>query len=329
MEQFVRLMYPFWFLGLLFFLLCIAWFRIKFYKSVVYCYTLTATIAQEGFASSHPYKKIFFGIRFIALAILALLICRPQLVDVKSNVNVEGIDIVLALDISGSMNFSDYQDDRRTRIEVAKQEAKHFVNKRENDAIGLVVFANDAVSRCPLTVDKTVLMEMIDQIKIGLISPDGTRLFTGMITAANRLKKSKAHSKIIILLTDGEPSKDTVDRQTALDVVKQLGIKIYTIGIGSEQQEWVVDPWYGTIAKPCINKALLTNIADETGGRFFNVRSAADMRSVYNEIDNLERTKNQIDIFSNFYEIFVPFAWFVVALMLFELIVSSLWWYGL
>lgn len=329
MEQFLRLVHPLVCVALLAIVALVVWMRLTFHKPIVYCYTLATTIAKAGFASKHPYKKIFFGMRLLALAILAILIARPQLVDTRSQVSVDGIDIVLVLDVSGSMQFSDYKDDRRMRIDVAKHEAKRFIRKRENDAIGLVLFANDAVSRCPLTIDKSVLIDMIDQTKLGLIDPDGTRLFTGMITAANRLKRSKAKSKIMILLTDGEPTRETIDKQTALDVVKQLGIKVYTIGIGSEKQEWVVHPWYGTIPKPRINKALLTTIAHETGGKFFNVGSAADMRAVYDEIDNLEKTENQMNVFSNFYDIFVPFAWLVLALIMAELILSSLWWYGL
>lgn len=170
---------------------------------------------------------------------------------------------------------------------------------------------------------------MIEELKIGLIDPSGTRLFTGILTAANRLKNSKAKSKVMILLTDGEPSKGDADAVATLDIVKKLGIKIYTIGIGNEEEQYIVHPWYGTILKPRINKELLTMIACETGGRFFNAKNAVDMRSVYNIIDQLEKTKYETSVFNRYYDLFIFLGWFVLFFVCAELALSSLVWFRL
>lgn len=311
------------------FILFFAWAHFVFRRRVMYSHTRVAECQNIGLQSTHPHKKIIYCLRFLSLITLALLVGKPQLVDQRSSIRVEGIDIVLVLDVSGSMEFRDYSDDNRTRLEVARAEAKHFIAKRDNDAIGLVVFGNDAVSRAPLTVDKKILKTMIDTLKIGLIDPSGTCLFTGILTAANRLKNSKARSKVMILLTDGEPSKGDADPVTTLDIVKKIGIKIYTIGIGSEEEQYIVHPWYGTILKPRINKELLTMIARETGGQFFNAKNAVDMRSVYNVIDQLEKTEYETNLFSCYYDLFVLLGWCVLFFLMIEVVLSSLVWFRL
>jgi len=267
--------------------------------------------------------------RFITLFILALLIGKPQSVDSRSQIKVEGIDIVLALDVSGSMQHQDDQEDGRSRVEIAKDEAIRFIEKRDNDAIGLVVFAHDAVSRVPLTLDKSLLKNTVKDLQIGVINPDGTFLFTGIVTAANRLKHSKSSSKIMILLTDGEPSEGDTNPRQALDVAKKLGIKIYTIGIGSDQEEFMMHPLYGMIPKPRVNTELLEKIAQETGGQSFLAKDSEDMRRVYDTIDALEKTELEAPIFSKYYDIFMPFVWFIIYLVLLELVVSSLLWFSI
>lgn len=330
MDFFLRFYYPLAFILSLVILLVIGALKYLYARSVMYKYSLVGQLYQAGLGSSHPYKKVLNILRILSLLVLAILIGKPQLVDYRSHMHVEGIDIVLALDISGSMRFQDYEDDHRPRIEIAKDEAKYFVDKRDNDAIGLVVFGNDAVTRCPLTVDKKIIKEMIDDLHIGLVDPDGTLLCTGLMTAFNRLKQSEATSKIVILLTDGEPSQNDEAPETVIAIAKQLRIKVYTIGIGSEEAGYMFHPLYGQIAaRPSINKALLHTIATETGGMFFNARNAQEMRTVYTTIDALEKTEYKTDIYNNYYDVFMPLLWIVLLLIGCEIILSSLVWFGL
>jgi len=267
--------------------------------------------------------------RSLVLLLLAFLIAKPQLVDSHSKLKVEGIDIVLAIDVSGSMQIQDHKDDQRSRIEIAKAEAIRFIEKRDNDAIGLVIFGADAVSRCPLTLDKTILKKMVYDLDIGVIPPDGTVISTALVTAVNRLRSSKAKSKVIILLTDGEPSQGDMPVPIAIDVAKKLGIKVYTVGIGSDEERSFMHPLYGPIVLPKVNSELLTKISAQTGGQFFMARSAKDMREIYDKIDSLERTEIEAPVFSNFLDIFVPIVWFICAVLMLELLLSSFIWFGL
>jgi len=309
------------FLGLL------IWLRKRYYKPVLYQYSLAAELYNNKMVNMHPYKKIFYVLRFFILLLLAFLIAKPQLVDSRSKVSVEGIDIVLVLDVSGSMQFQDYDD--RSRVDVAKEEAIRFIKKREYDALGLVIFGKDAVSRCPITLDRALLKTIVDELNIGVIDPDGTMLITAMITAANRLKHSQAKSKVMIVLTDGEPSEGDMDPSVAIEVAKRLGIKIYTVGIGSEEDEMLMHPLYGLIAKPKVNKELLTDVAKKTGGYCFMAHNARDMRHVYDTIDRLEKTEHEAPVFGKYYDISTPFIFMTIGLVILEIVLSSLIWFAL
>lgn len=298
-------------------------------KQPAYRYSLGGVIASLGSGGTHPYKIVFFLIRFAVLIALALLIAKPQLVDNKSKVTVEGIDIILVMDVSGSMQFQDYADDERSRLDSAKEEAIRFVQKRINDPIGIVIFANDAISRCPLTLDKKILENIIAGLHIGVINHEGTLLSTAMMTALNRLKKSEAKSKIMIVLTDGEPSQGDMDPNLVIETAKKLGVKIYTVGIGSDKDELMMHPLFGMIPKPKINKELLTLVATKTGGQFFQVRSTQDMRKMYDTIDTLEKQKIETSLFNNYYDIFLPFVWAIFIVMLIELTLSATWWFSI
>ncbi len=306
----------------------IAWLRYRFYRQTTYRHSLTGTFKKSAFIHTHPRNAIFFIIRFLTLLILALLIARPQWVNVQSKVPVEAISIILLLDLSGSMQFQD-DGDNRSRVEVAKIEAVRFIEKRINDAIGLVIFGKDALSRCPITHDKKLLKDMVNDLNIGVIDPDGTMLATAIITAANRLKHVKTKSKVMILLTDGEPSEGDMNPDMAVEIAKKMGIKIYTVGIGSEQEEVFVHPLYGIVAKPKVNSNLLKKIARETNGQFFMAHNARDMRTIYDTIDQLEKTKLEVPIFSDYHDIFFPVVLSIVALILTELGLSTFMWFGI
>ncbi len=323
--RFAQLSFLYALIPLLFLLI---WLRKRYRKPVLYQYSLATELYNNNVVSAHPYKKIFYALRFLLLLLLALLIAKPQLVDSSSKVSVEGIDIALVLDVSGSMQFQDY--DERSRVEVAKQEAIRFIKKREHDALGLVIFGKDAVSRCPITSDRTLLKTIVDEVKIGgVIDPDGTMLITAMITAANLLKHSKAKSKVMIVLTDGEPSEGDMDPSVAIEVAKRLGIKIYTVGIGSEEDEMLMHPFYGLIAKPKVNKELLTAVAKKTGGCYFMAHNTQDMRHIYDTIDRLEKTEHDVPLFSKYYDIFTPFIFMTIGLVILEIVLSSFVWFAL
>jgi len=328
MIYFLRFAQLFFLYILLPFLGLLVWLRKYYHKPVIYKYSLATELATNKGASNHPYKKIFYFLRFLLLLLLVLLIAKPQVVDSRSKVPIEGIDIVLVLDVSGSMQFQDY--DERSRVDVAKEEAIRFITKREYDALGLVIFGKDAVSRCPITFEKEFLKTIVEEVKIGgIIDPDGTMLIAAMITAANLLKHSKAKSRVMIVLTDGEPSEGDMDPSVAIEVAKRLGIKIYTVGIGSEEDEMFMHPFYGLIAKPKVNKELLTTIAEKTGGRYFMAHNRQDMRNIYDTIDQLEKTEHDVPLFSRYYDIFTPFIFVTIGLVLLEIMLSSFIWFAL
>ncbi len=310
----------------------IMFYRWRWHKSPRYCFPLADNLKREGQLKNTYHKKIFFLLRAISLFGLALLVARPQMVDEKSMINVDGVDIVLTLDVSGSMQCIDDIKDRRTRFQVAQHEAIRFVEKRVNDPIGLVIFAHDVFSHCPLTLDKHFLKEIIGAMQLGIINPHGTFLGTGLATAVNRLKNSKAKSKIVILLTDGEPTPpEKIDVDTAIDLAKKCGVKVYVIGIGNEKGAYIQHPIFGLqqVQQVLFNKALLTKIAQQTGGQFFHAHSPSDMRSIYDKIDTLETTSYETNIFHNYYELFLSFIWVILLLIGLEFFLRLFIWRGI
>jgi Ca-activated chloride channel family protein len=307
-----------------------AWMRWKFYKGTRYRYPLTTVLKTEGFVVRSYRKPVLACMRLATLLILAVLLAKPRFIDPRTHVHVEGIDIVVVLDVSGSMSFPHHTDDKRSRLEVAKTEAIRFIEKRTNDAIGLVIFGNDALSRCPLTVDKNMLKEAVGELEIGVVNHEGTVLAQSIITAATRLKQSKAKSKVMIVLTDGAPSENDANPKVAIEIAKKLGIKIYTIGIGDHEPVTMYHPFYGNVhIKSTLNKPLLTMIAQETGGHFFEAKNASDMRAIYETIDALEKTELQAPVFNNYHDWFMPLVWLAIALLLVELVLTSFVWFGL
>lgn len=319
----------YWLIPLFIAVVLYRWFL---YKSPIYRYALTSTITREGLGIVSYHKHVLFFLRAITLLGLIFLITRPQWVDESSKINVEGIDIVLAIDVSESMILFDDLRDRRSRLEVAKQEAIHFIERRTNDPIGIVIFGRDAISRCPLTLDKSILKEIVGNIQLRMIDSSGTWLGTGLATAVNRLKKSKAKSKIIILLTDGAPTPpEKIEIHTAINLAQEFGIKVYTIGIGNEQGGFFTHPSLGNILHQTstpLNVELLKNIAATTGGRFFRAQNAQEMRDIYTTIDTLEKTEYETDLYHRHYEAFITFIWIVLILLGIELMLKLLVWRG-
>ena len=177
--------------------------RVWWHKSPTYIYSLAHACNKQGLMQVHMSTVFFFISRIGLLSVLALLIGRLQYADTHMHITINGIDIMLVLDVSGSMQYQDFEDDDRSRLEVAKAEAKRFIEKRDNDAVGLVIFGNDALSRCPLTLDKPLLKNIVSELHTGIIDPQGTVLARGIVAGASRLKHASAKSKIMIVLTDG------------------------------------------------------------------------------------------------------------------------------
>lgn len=292
-----------------------------------YTHSLVSSLLSYGLSKTHFSHIIFFVMRLVTLVALSLLIARPQWVDSQTHTEVEGIDIVLVLDVSGSMDANDAPDDKRSRFAIAKAEALRFIDKRMNDAFGLVIFANVAMSLCPLTMDRLLIREKIEELRLGFIDENGTKLAAGMVTAANRLRRSTAKSKIMILLTDGEPSQGDMNMKVALEVVQELGIKVYTVGIGNPNGQTIMHPFYGPVFMPGVNKELLDHIAQKTGGKSFLAHSARDMRDIYQTIDRLERTRHETVIFGNYHDIYIVPIILLIFWSLLEFFLATFVWF--
>lgn len=227
-----------------------------------------------------------------ALLLTVVILARPQSGVREREVLSEGIDIMLALDVSGSMKAEDFKPNR---LAAAKEVAKEFIRGRTGDRIGLVVFASDSYTQCPLTLDYGVLVDLIDQVDFGIIT-DGTAIGMGIANAANRLKESKAKSKVVILLTDGVNNAGRIDPLTAARLAAALGVRVYTVGAGVEGEAPypVEDPVFGrrTMMVPStIDEEILRSIAQATGGEFFRAKDNGTLKAIYDRISKMETTK--------------------------------------
>ncbi|MGD0341008.1 MAG: VWA domain-containing protein [Bacteroidales bacterium] len=236
-------------------------------------------------------RHILFSLKVIAITLLIIVLARPQKTDRFQNSTTEGIDIVLTLDISGSMLSRDFKPDR---IEAAKNVATEFISGRPYDRIGLVVFSGESFTQCPLTTDHAVLINLLREIKSGMIE-DGTALGNGLATAVNRIKDSKAKSKVIILLTDGVNNRGEIAPATAADIAKTFGVRVYTIGVGTMgTAPYPVQTPFGVQYQDMpveIDEAILKDIASKTGGKYFRATDNNKLVQVYSEIDKLEKSK--------------------------------------
>lgn len=308
-------------------ILLIAFWRWFYYRYPIYIYPLVSLLQKkQKVRTSFSLRALLFFVRLCMVIALAIVTARLQFFDEKIIVPTEGIDIMLVLDASGSMALFDDLQDPRSRFEIAKTEATKFINKRVNDPIGLVIFGIAAASRCPLTLDKHLLTNIIHNLEIGCINADGTVLSTAIAMAATRLRHSTATSKIIIALTDGTPSREDIDPAVAQDLAKKFGIKIYTIGIGSDKGSYMNHPIYGMVPiQTPLNKELLEYFAHQTGGKFFEAQNSQELEKIYTMIDALEKSEQKAPIYMHTQDIIMPFLWFVLALLVLELSLSA-WW---
>ena len=261
-----------------------------------------------------------FGLRVIAVALVCIALARPQLTNKWSKESTEGIDIMIALDISGTMLAEDLKPNR---LEEAKKEAAEFVKNRPNDQIGLVVFAGESFTQCPLTTDHAVLVNLFESVEYGMIE-DGTAIGLGLANAVNRMKDSETKSKVIILLTDGSNNRGDIDPQTAAEIAKTFGIRVYTIGVGSygETRVPINTPMGRQYVKMQseFDEGTLRGIADKTGGQYFRATDNNSLKRIYEQIDQLEKTKLRVREYSKHTENFMPYLIAALACLLLEVI---------
>ncbi|HLP14773.1 MAG TPA: VWA domain-containing protein [Bacteroidota bacterium] len=281
----------------------------------------------EGMKKSRKerMRHLPFIMRMIALALLIIALARPQSTRSGENIYSEGIDIVLALDISGSMLAEDFQPNR---IEAAKAVAQEFISGRTNDRIGLVIFSGESFTQCPLTVDYPVLKNLIKDVKSGMIE-DGTAIGLGLANSVSRLKDSKAKSKVIILLTDGVNNRGEIDPITAAQIAQANNIRVYTVGVGTigEAPYPMQTPLgirYQNIPVD-LDEKMLSQIAQMTDGKYFRATDNRKLKSIYKEIDQLEKTRVEVRSYRHYKELFYPYALFAFVVLMLEIAISQTW----
>ena len=268
------------------------------------------------------FRHFPFVLRLLAIVFIIAAIARPQTMFEEQNAEGEGVDIVLCIDVSGSMTA---QDLKPNRLEAAKAVAIDFVNKRLTDRIAIVIFSGESFTQCPLTTDHGVLISAIENIRNGLLE-DGTAIGSGLGTSVDRLRTSKSKSKVIILLTDGENNGGLIDPQTAKEIAKAFQIKVYTIGVGTDgYAPQPVSTPMGVVmqqGKVSIDEKLLNEIANETGGKYFRAKDNEGLAGIYDEINSLEKSKVEISTRTRYTEKFFPFVLIALALLLIEMVLK-------
>lgn len=285
---------------------------------------LSATNAFEGIQkpAKAKLKQLLPVLRVAALIFLLVALARPQTTFDEEKITTEGIDIVLAIDVSTSMLAKDFAPNR---LEAAKKEAMAFIDGRPHDRIGLVIFSGESFTQCPVTIDHAVLKNQLSKVKNGLME-DGTAIGMGLATAVQRLKEFPSKSKVIILMTDGVNNKGLIDPATASDIAMQFKTRVYTIGIGTNGKamtpvamtpagELIFD--YADVQ---IDEPLLKDIAKKTGGQYFRATNNKKLKDIYQQIDKLEKTKIEVSAFEHKTEKFFPFALVAGLLVLFEML---------
>ena len=284
---------------------------------------VSSTRAFDGMGTSWKVwlKHGSFALKLCALACLVVILCRPQTHDSWSTSDVEGTDIVIALDVSTSMLARDFKPNR---FECAKKVATQFVSGRDHDNIGLVLFAGESFTQCPLTTDHAVLVNLFQSVKFGLID-DGTAIGLGLANSVNRMKDSPTKSKVIILLTDGSNNRGDITPQTAAEIAKTYGIRVYAVGVGSYGQARVpVQTPYGTqymMMDSEFDEGTLQGIARTTGGEYFRATDNKSLKRIYEQIDQLEKSKIRVREYSKRSENFMPFLYAALICLLLDILI--------
>ncbi|MDR0661459.1 MAG: VWA domain-containing protein [Prevotellaceae bacterium] len=301
----------------------IAWYIYRISKSGV-SMRMSSTI---GFAKvkrgvRYYLRHLPFAFRCLGIACLILAIARPRSSTELENVTTEGIDIMLTLDISTSMEAMDFKPNR---IEAAKSIAVQFISERQTDRMGLVVFAGESFTQCPLTTDRVTLINLLKEVKTKMGIEDGTAIGDGLATAVARLKDSDAKSRVVILLTDGENNRGKIYPLTAAEIAQTYNIRIYTIGVGAKgTAPYPVIDVFGSMqvvqTQVNIDEDLLTQMAEITGGKYFRATDNTKLVEIYDEINQMEKTKTEVDSFPVYKEEFLPYALAALGLLLLELL---------
>ncbi len=270
-------------------------------------------------------RHIPFVLRTAAVALLIIALARPQGVEEQSRTNAEGIDIMLAIDISSSMLARDFQPDRLTS---AKEVAAEFVADRYGDRIGLALFAGESFTQSPLTTDKGTLQTLLMRLRSGIIE-DGTAIGNGLATAINRLRESDAKSKVIILLTDGVNNRGEIAPLMAADIAADMGIKVYTIGVGTRgKAPYPAVDMFGNMTFQMmdveIDEETLSEIASRTGGRYFRATDSQKLKEIYDEINSLEKSKVEVTDMTIYHEHFMLLLLLAIALLVAEMLLDKI-----
>lgn len=310
--------------GLFLLLPVLVWWYLKkgdHYQSAMIVSTTGGFVTRSW---KNRFRHISFVLRLLALCALILALARPQKRNTEERTEGEGIDIVLCMDVSGSMGSRDIPP---SRMEVAKEVAMEFVRSRPVDRIGLVIFSGESFTQCPITTDRNTLLIQIQNLESRKYLADGTVIGEGLATSVDRLSKSPGKSKVIILLTDGKedpPETRLIDPLTALDIARTKGVKVYTIGM-SAGPATVTENVTGSkgprnASVDFLDEALLQKIADETGGRYYRARDKEGLKSIYSQIDLLEKSKVEITSFEKVQEKFLPFVLAALCFVFLELV---------
>ncbi len=303
----------------------VAWYIYKLRKSQASLQVSSAEAFEVPGASSWRVylRHVPFVLRMVAIAVLIVVLARPQSTNSWQNSTTEGIDIVMAIDISTSMLAEDLKPNR---LEAAKDVAASFINGRPNDNIGLVVFAAESFTQCPLTTDHGVLLNLFKDIQPGIIQ-DGTAIGVGLANAVSRIKDSQAKSKVIILLTDGVNNTGQVAPVTAAEIAKTFGIRVYTIGVGTQgEAPYPIPTAFGVQYQNIpveIDEQVLKQIASTTGGQYFRATDNASLKEIYSEIDQMEKTKISVQEFSKKQEEYKNWALLAFVLLLVEVLLRN------
>ncbi len=318
----IEFAYPAFFYGLIVLPLMVLWYLWRGRRG-------TAAMRLSGFenldervGSSRIWlRHVLFLLRLAVVALLVVVLARPQSSNRWEQVTTEGIDVVMCMDVSGSMRAMDFKPNR---LEASKNVGIEFVNARQDDRFGLVVFAGESFTQCPMTTDRAVVVNFLKEIDFGVIE-DGTAIGMGLATAVNRIKDSKAISKVIILLTDGVNNRGDVGPVTAAEIAASFGIRVYTIGVGSQGNAPIpVQDMFGrTVTRNMpveIDEEVLRQIAEKTDGAYFRATDNNKLREIYQEIDQLEKTRLDVKHFSKKKEEYFPFLLAAMLLLLVEIL---------
>jgi len=308
-------------------LLIYLYFRRKEGNQVIFSSVEPLKKLRPSFAQR--YRHIIIILRSLAIGLLILSLARPQLGNEQTKITTEGIDIVLAVDVSGSMLAEDFtfNGKRQNRLFVVKQVMKDFIDMRKTDPIGLVVFAAHGYTQCPLTLDYGMLLKLLEKVEIGMLE-DGTAIGSAIACSVDRLKGTKAKSKVIVLLTDGRNNSGEIDPFTAAGLAKTFGIKIYTIGAGTKGlAPFPVTDLFGNKVmrqvKIEIDDETLQEIAKITGGEYYRATDTESLKEIYQQIDKLEKTETEITQYTEYKEIFHYFLLPAFGILLFELCLTK------